>query len=144
MKNNNNLIRTKPKTIKTIISYCVKQIKSFKYAFRGLYFAFGDYNFLFHFPAAVLVLVMAWFFEVKSVELLFLFSAIFGVWVSEIFNTSIEILTDMVSPDYHIMAGKVKDLAAGAVLLTAIYAIIVGCIVFIPYLNLLVKRGFWV
>ena len=116
-------------------SYFVRQIKSFKYAFRGLYFALGDYNFLVHIPSAVLVFVTAWFFEVSVMEWLFLLSAVFGVWVCEILNTSIELLTDMVSPEFHLMAGKIKDLAAGAVLLTSIYAVLVACIIFIPYLN---------
>ena len=119
---------------KTPTSYLIRQIKSFKYAFRGLGFALGDYNFLIHIPSALVVLLTAWFFEVNSVEWLFLISAIFGVWVCEILNTSIELLTDMVSPDFHVMAGKIKDLAAGAVLLTTIYAILVACIIFIPYL----------
>jgi diacylglycerol kinase len=116
-------------------SYLVRQVKSFKYAFRGLYFALGDYNFLVHIPSAILVVLTAWFFNVNTVEWLFLLSAIFGVWVCEILNTSIELLTDMVSPEFHLMAGKIKDLAAGAVLLTSIYAILVACIIFIPYLT---------
>ena len=116
-------------------SYLVRQIRSFKYAFRGLYFALGDYNFLVHIPSAILVVLTAWFFEVSVVEWLFLTSAIFGVWVCEILNTSIELLTDMVSPEFHVMAGKIKDLAAGAVLLTSIYAILVACTIFIPYLT---------
>lgn len=119
---------------KTPVSYLVRQIKSFKYAFRGLGFALGDYNFLIHIPSAILVGLTAWFFEVNTVECLFLISAIFGVWVCEILNTSIELLTDMVSPDFDVMAGKIKDLAAAAVLLTTIYAILIACIIFTPYL----------
>jgi diacylglycerol kinase (ATP) len=53
---------------------------------------------------------------------------------AEGFNTAIERLVDLVSPDYHPIAGAVKDIAAGAVLLCAIASAIVGTIIFLPYL----------
>jgi diacylglycerol kinase (ATP) len=56
------------------------------------------------------------------------------VLAAEGFNTAIERLVDLVSPDYHPIAGDVKDVAAGAVLICAIAAAIVGMIVFIPYI----------
>ena len=137
MPKEKELATQKPKKL-TLISYFKKQIKSFSYAFRGITFAFADYNFLIHIPAAILILIFAWYFEIKILEWLFLISAIFAVWISETFNCSIEILTDMVSPDFHKMAGKVKDLAAGAVLMAVIYAIIVAGIIFTPhFLNII-------
>ena len=56
------------------------------------------------------------------------------VLAAEGFNTAIERLVDLVSPDYHPIAGDVKDIAAGAVLICAIAAAIIGIIVFLPYL----------
>jgi diacylglycerol kinase (ATP) len=56
------------------------------------------------------------------------------VLAAEGFNTAIERLVDLVSPDYHPIAGAVKDIAAGAVLLCAIASAIVGTIIFLPYL----------
>jgi diacylglycerol kinase (ATP) len=56
------------------------------------------------------------------------------VLAAEGFNTAIERLVDLVSPDYHPIAGDVKDIAAGAVLICAIAAAIIGMIVFLPYL----------
>ena len=47
-------------------------------------------------------------------------------------NTALEFLTDLVSPGYHPIAKKTKDVAAGAVLLAAILAIIIGLIIFVP------------
>jgi diacylglycerol kinase (ATP) len=55
------------------------------------------------------------------------------VLAAEGFNTAIERLVDLVSPDYHPIAGDVKDVAAGAVLICAIAAAIIGAIIFTPY-----------
>jgi diacylglycerol kinase (ATP) len=56
------------------------------------------------------------------------------VLAAEAFNTAIERLVNLVAPDYHPIAGDVKDVAAGAVLICAIVAAIIGMIVFLPYL----------
>jgi diacylglycerol kinase (ATP) len=59
----------------------------------------------------------------------------FGLVLSaEAFNTAIERLVNLVSPDFHPIAGDVKDVAAGAVLICAIASAIIGCIIFIPYI----------
>ena len=54
---------------------------------------------------------------------------------AELFNTAIERLVDLVSPQRHPLAGQVKDIAAGAVLVCALAAIAVGLIIFVPYLT---------
>ena len=56
-----------------------------------------------------------------------------SVLAAEAFNTAIERLVNLVSPDYHPIAGDVKDIAAGAVLICAVTAALVGAIIFIPY-----------
>jgi diacylglycerol kinase (ATP) len=60
--------------------------------------------------------------------------AIIGVWLAEALNTAIEFLTDLVSPEFHPLAGKAKDVAAGAVLIAAIGAGVIGMFVFGPHL----------
>ena len=55
------------------------------------------------------------------------------VLAAEAFNTAIERLVNLVSTDYHPIAGDVKDIAAGAVLICAIFAAIIGLIIFVPY-----------
>ena len=52
---------------------------------------------------------------------------------AKLFNTAIEKLVDLVSPERHPVAGQVKDIAAGAVLICAVAAAIIGLIIFIPY-----------
>ena len=59
--------------------------------------------------------------------------AVAGVWTAELVNTAIEALTDLASPAYHPLAGKAKDVAAGAVLLAALGALAVGALVFGPH-----------
>ena len=58
-----------------------------------------------------------------------------GVLAAEAFNTAIERLVNLVSPQWHPIAGEVKDIAAGAVLITAIAAAIIGLMIFIPYIG---------
>jgi diacylglycerol kinase (ATP) len=61
-----------------------------------------------------------------------------AVWVSEALNIAFEFLCDVASPEFHPLVKKSKDVAAGAVLLSAIGAAIIGCIVFIPHITALV------
>jgi diacylglycerol kinase (ATP) len=58
--------------------------------------------------------------------------AIGSVWTAEALNTAFEFLTDVASPDFHPLAEKAKDVAAGAVLLAAIGAAVIGALVFWP------------
>jgi len=110
-----------------------RQLKSFGYAFKGIaYVMKNESNMHIHLLAAFFVIVAACVFGVSSLEWCLLIFAIVLVWVAETLNTSIELLTDLVSPDYHPLAGKAKDVAAGAVTLAAVGAAIIGSIIFLP------------
>ncbi|HSI91016.1 MAG TPA: diacylglycerol kinase family protein [Adhaeribacter sp.] len=116
--------------------YIKKRINSFGYAFKGIGAAFRyEPNMKLHFIGAAEAVFLGWFFEIKNPEWCWVALAIGLVWMAEIFNTSIEKLTDLVSPEYNELAGKVKDLAAGAVLIAAITAVIIGLLVFWPYVE---------
>ncbi len=82
--------------------------------------------------ATVLVIALGLYFEITPTEWCIIVFAIAIVLAAEAFNTAIEDLTDLVSPEPHPLAGHAKDLAAGAVLLTAIGAAIVGLLIFLP------------
>jgi len=88
----------------------------------------------FHILATALVLIAGYFFEISINEWLWICSAIFMVIITETFNTAIEHLVNLVSPKFNPLAGKVKDLSAGAVLLAALYALVIASLVFIPKL----------
>ena len=115
------------------MSYIDKRRKAFKYAGRG----FGsmlknEAHAKIHFFAAVAVIIAGFIFDVTSTEWCLIALCIGGVFMAEAFNTAIEKLADRISRDHDPLIGSAKDVAAGAVLIMAIAAAIVGCIIFIP------------
>ena len=96
----------------------------------------------FHSFAGICVLCFAWWWRVTTFEWLILIVAIGCVISAEIMNTAIEIVVDMVQPDFHPLAGMAKDVAAGAVLAATIQAIAIGMIVFLPHLLRLASKIF--
>jgi diacylglycerol kinase len=108
--------------------------KRFGYAFKGLKIVLHQQNFLIHLAIASLVIVAGFYTGVSFVEWCILILTISMVLAMETINTAIEKLVDFVSPGFHVQAGMVKDLSAGAVLLTAVGAVIVGLIIFLPKL----------
>jgi len=110
-------------------------LMSFKNALAGLAHCFkNERNFRFHILAAVLAVILAFFLKVSKEELMLIIFAIFFVIVSEIFNTAVESLCDMVSKDYNKYIKIAKDCSAAAVLMSAVNAVAVGVIVFLPKL----------
>jgi len=113
----------------------IRFLKSFEYAWRGIvYTVTTQANFRRHIVVAMLALLAGWYFHLSLTEWCLVLLSIGTVWTTELINTSIEHLTDIVSPDYNELIGKVKDIAAGAVLFAAIAAGIVGLIVFLPHI----------
>ena len=110
-----------------------KRFLSFKYAFRGIAYMFRtQHNSLIHLFAAIFVIVLGCVYKVTLVEWSLLIFAIGLVFTTEMMNTSIESLVDICSPEINEKAGKVKDIAAGAVLVAAIISFIIGLIIFLP------------
>ncbi len=108
---------------------------SFRYAFKGLKLFFTtQHNSWIHLFATLCVIAAGFFFGITKTEWLFAVTAIALVLITEMLNTAIEFLVDFVSPEYNELAGKVKDLAAGAVLFAALMAAAIGVLVFGPYL----------
>jgi len=112
-------------------NYLIKIIKSFSYAFSGiLYCIKNEINMRFHLVTAVFVVILSRFYNFSRVEYLVLFLTISSVFIFEIINTSIETLVNIVSPQYSKLAKITKDTAAGAVLISAIFSIIIGFVLF--------------
>ncbi len=80
------------------------------------------------------VAVCAWYFELSSLEIALLVCAAGLVVVTEAINTALEIYVDLTTPEYHTLARDTKDVAAGAVLLSSIFAAAVGLLVFAPHI----------
>ncbi len=116
------------------MNYLQKRIQSFGYAFKGIATLIRTQpHAKVHALATLIVIAAGFLVEVNRMEWIALTLAIGIVWISEAVNTALEFLTDLASPDYHPLAGKAKDVAAGAVLLAAVLAVVVAGIVFVPY-----------
>jgi diacylglycerol kinase (ATP) len=87
-----------------------------------------------HAAVTCTVVVAAVVLRVSAVDWCLLTLATMAVWTAEALNTAFEFLTDVASPSFHPLAEKAKDVAAGAVLITAVGAAVVGLIVFVPHL----------
>ncbi len=110
-----------------------KRIESFGFAFAGIrHFLKSEPNVILHIIAGFFAIALGFICDISTTEWCLLVFAIGFVLSAEAFNTSIEYLTDLVSPDYHELAGKTKDVAAAAVLLAAIAAAVIGLIIFLP------------
>lgn len=112
-----------------------ERIKSFDYAIQGLVTFFKtQHNSWIHLIFAIAVVVMGFILDINKNEWCWLIFAISIVLITEMFNTAIEFLTDLVSPQYDPLAKKVKDVAAAAVLIAALASVAIGIIIFLPKL----------
>lgn len=114
-----------------------KRLRSFRYAFHGIQLLIRhEHNAWIHYFAAVCVVTAGCLTGLSVMEWIAVIFAIGMVLAAEAVNSSIEALADLVSPDYNEAIKRTKDLAAGAVLILAIAAAIVGLLIFIPkFLN---------
>jgi diacylglycerol kinase (ATP) len=111
-----------------------QRMLSFKYAFNGIFLMLkNEHNAWIHSLAAVFAVSAGFYFGITKHEWIAVILAIAVDIAAEAFNSAIELLVDKISPDYDVSAGKIKDMAAGAVLITAFAAAITGMIVFRPY-----------
>lgn len=110
--------------------------KSFHYAFRGVIFLLiSEQNARIHAVAAVLVGIFAYILGVTRLEAAVLFIAVVLVFAIEIINTAIEKVCDVCHPEDHHIIARVKDAMAGAVLISAVIAVVVALLVFLPYIK---------
>jgi len=100
------------------------------YALRGIGFMLAERNARVLLAATAAVAAAGFWARLSALEWCAVVAALAFVWVAEGLNTAVERLTDLVSPDFHPLAGKAKDVAAGAVLLALAAAVSIGLIVF--------------
>ena len=114
-----------------------KFLQSASYAIKGIREALsGQRHLRFHVGAALVVVAAGIGFDISAGEWGLLIFAIGLVLVAELLNSAIESLVDLIEPKQHPLAGKAKDIAAGAVLIAAIAAALIGLFVFTKYLPL--------
>jgi len=118
----------------------VSFFKSFRFAAEGLVYVFqSQCNFRVHLAAATAVGLVGLWLRLPMLSWAILALTVGTVLVTEIFNTAAESLVDLVSPGYHPIAKRIKDLTAGAVLVVAIVSVVVGLLILGP--PLLAKLG---
>lgn len=112
-----------------------KTLKSFTYAAKGISSVIrGETNMKIHLVVAVLVVIFGLLLCISVLEWIACLLCVALVTTAEMFNTAIESVVDLISPDRHPLAGKAKDIAAGAVLICAIISVIIGILIFAPKL----------
>jgi undecaprenol kinase len=110
-------------------------IRSFKHAFDGIHHAFkNDQNLLVHLMVAFIVINASVALHVSGYEMGILGLTIMMVIMAEMVNSAIERMVDLITKEHRVEAKIAKDVAAGMVLLTAVAAVIIGSLIFLPYI----------
>ena len=118
-----------------------KFIAGFGYAFAGLWYVLRTQrNMRVHLLIATLAILVSIILRISAVEFAVIFVTIAVVFTAEMFNTVFELCIDLASPEYHPLAKTAKDVAAGAVLLSAMLAVVIGLFVFVPHIWALFSR----
>ena len=113
----------------------IKRAKSFTHATRGMWLYFkSTHNAWIHIFIFLCVVYLGFYFKITNTEWLIIILTAGLVFISEAFNTAIEIDMNLTSPEFHPYAKDTKDVAAGAVLISVIVAIAVGILIFAPYI----------
>jgi diacylglycerol kinase len=108
------------------------RVKSFAFAFQGIITFFKhEHNARIHALAAIFVIGLGFYVKLTQSEWCWITLAIGLVFITEMLNTAIEYLTDLTSPEIHPLAKKTKDVASGAVLISALVALAIGLVIFI-------------
>jgi diacylglycerol kinase (ATP) len=111
------------------------RMRSFRYAVRGLRAAFqSEHNAWIHAAASTVVIAAGTVVGLSRLEWCLIVVAIMAVWVAELLNTAFEALCNVASPTRHPLVEQAKDIAAGAVLITALGATVTGGLIFGPRL----------
>ncbi|KIC61163.1 diacylglycerol kinase family protein [Chryseobacterium taiwanense] len=109
--------------------------KSFLNAFRGVFLMIkSERNFQIELLAFFINLFLIFYLKLSSTDTILILIVSFGVLSSEIFNTAIEKLCDIVQPEFDLRIGFIKDISAGAVVLMTIVSVIVGILVYWKYI----------
>ena len=109
--------------------------KSFQYSFEGLKYAYiNEQSMTIHMFTSVIVVLMGLLFKITTTEWILAFVVIGVVMGTELLNTAIEAVVDLVSPEKHYLAKIAKDTASAAVFVYSMIALVTGLMVFMPYI----------
>lgn len=109
------------------------RLQAFANAFSGLRQVLQhEVHMRIHALAAILCLAAVWWLDISGWQFMLVLLCIVLVMVTEIINTAIEKLCDIVQPELDIRIKYIKDISSAAVLISAIFALVCGCIIFLP------------
>lgn len=118
----------------------MKILRSFGYAWNGLKYSFDTQtNFKIHLLLAAMAILAGFGLHISNTEWLIVFMCFAIVLSTELMNTAIEKLADVVHQDIHSGIKLVKDIAAGAVLISALISVMIACIIFLPKIIYFIK-----
>ena len=122
--------------MKMLLNSLKKNLRSYRFAWNGIsHSTKHENNFRYQIIAGLVVIVAGLYLKLNIRSWLIIILLIGLVLMAELFNTAIERLADIVHPEEHPEIGKVKDVAAGAVLVISVTAFIIGVIIFGPALT---------
>lgn|SRR3989338_2566413 len=111
------------------------RLRSIRHALEGLLLMLKTQpNARIHLAATIVVVLAGFYYEITAAHWAIITLTILSVWVAETLNTAFEYLCDVTNPEFHPAVKKAKDISAGAVLISALGAIIIGLIIFLPYI----------
>ena len=115
--------------------------KSFRYAFKGLYKVWHEeQNFQIQSIVAILVVLVGWYFRIKNFEWLILILTMSLPMLMEVLNSAVERVADILKPRIDTYVKEIKDIMAAAVMLASVFSVIIGLIIFIPYIILILDK----
>ena len=125
---------TRELTGKKVLDHKRPLSNSFRNAGRGILQVFrSERSFRLQIAVFAVTIIAGFVFRINGTEWIFILAAGGVVLVCEMINTAIEYVTDLVTEEYRILAKHIKNISAGAVLVSSIIAVIIGLIIFIPY-----------
>ncbi|MBS2100963.1 diacylglycerol kinase family protein [Carboxylicivirga linearis] len=121
-----------------------RRMKSFAFAFNGIKdLVLKEHNARIHVLALICTVILGILLKLELIEWILITIVSGGVFISELFNTAIEQIADFIEPNINPRIGLIKDYSAGAVLISSIVSVIVGCLVFIPRIIYLINSSFF-
>lgn len=116
-------------------SFVTGRFKSIGFALKGAFkLITTEHSVMVQFAVAVFIMILGFYFDISKAEWMVQILAVGLVLSIEGLNTAVEKIADFVHPDYHKQIGFIKDIAAGAVFFAAMTAIIIGLVIYVPYI----------
>ena len=114
-------------------NFILNRIKAVKFAAKGFWILItSEKSIIAQVIIAIIMTIFGFVMQISATEWMFQFFAIGLVLVAESLNTAIEKIADFIHPEHHKKIGTIKDISAGAAFFAAIFAVIIGLIIYIP------------